>query len=208
VIVQAPVAPSHANAGVRTGAAFEDRSVNFTRLLMYRDLAQALCALATGRRWLSVSSDPGPLLNSAGSCVDLTRIAYPEDDWQQLRFPDGSFSLVFSDQVLEHVADPSQAIRQTRRVLSPGGLHVCTSCAFNPVHCGPRDYWRFMPDGLRAIHEQNGFRVVRAGSWGSAEAVIHLARGGTRELTEQTRHLAERNDPEWPIHVWTIAEAR
>ncbi len=181
--------------------------MHFTRPFMYRELGSALARLRTGTRWLSVSSDPGPLLPSTRLPVEVTRIEHPPEDWKALRFDDARFTLVFSDQVLEHVARPSRAIRETRRVLTAGGLHVCTSCAFNPVHWGPQDYWRFMPDGLRALHEQNGFRVLVAGSWGSAEAVIHLARGGTRVLTEQTQALAQRNDPDWPIHVWTIAEA-
>lgn len=181
--------------------------MNFTRVIMYRDIVAALANLRAGKRWLAISSDAHALLGDRHGDVQVTRVDYPEDDWQDLMFPDGSFSTVVSDQVLEHVANCWQAIRETRRVLVRGGLHVCTTCSLNPLHGAPRDYWRFLPDGLKAIHEQNGFRVVNAGSWGSPQAVMHLARGGARELTEQTQALAESNDPEWPIHVWVIAEA-
>jgi 2-polyprenyl-3-methyl-5-hydroxy-6-metoxy-1,4-benzoquinol methylase len=41
---------------------------------------------------------------------------------EALPFPDGSFDLVILDNVLEHVRDQEQTIREIRRVLSPGGL--------------------------------------------------------------------------------------
>jgi SAM-dependent methyltransferase len=47
-------------------------------------------------------------------------------DLQRLSFATGSFDLVVSTDVLEHVPDPYRAHDEIRRVLRPGGHHVFT----------------------------------------------------------------------------------
>ncbi|HZM75468.1 MAG TPA: methyltransferase domain-containing protein [Candidatus Limnocylindrales bacterium] len=43
-------------------------------------------------------------------------------DAHALAFPDGSFDVVHAHQVLQHLADPVQALREMRRVTAPGGI--------------------------------------------------------------------------------------
>jgi ubiquinone/menaquinone biosynthesis C-methylase UbiE len=43
---------------------------------------------------------------------------------KEIPYPDGSFHLVLSHDVLEHVQDPPSSIAEIRRVLRPGGLSV------------------------------------------------------------------------------------
>jgi SAM-dependent methyltransferase len=47
-------------------------------------------------------------------------------DVQRTHFPDASFDVVLSSDVLEHVPDVAAAISETMRVLRPGGVHVFT----------------------------------------------------------------------------------
>jgi SAM-dependent methyltransferase len=72
--------------------------------------------------------------------VDLTRIRLGRRFWRVLAespsrvvaavgevlpFPDETFDVVFSSNVLEHVQDPVKVLSETRRVLKPGGMmHV------------------------------------------------------------------------------------
>lgn len=48
------------------------------------------------------------------------------EDICALSYPDGEFDLVLTSDTLEHVADPAQAFRETRRVLRDGGRHIFT----------------------------------------------------------------------------------
>lgn len=48
------------------------------------------------------------------------------EDLTALSFPDNSFDIVLSSDVLEHIPDPYQAHREVWRVLRPGGRHIFT----------------------------------------------------------------------------------
>lgn len=48
------------------------------------------------------------------------------EDIQALTFADGSFDLVLTSELFEHVADPWAGFREVRRVLRPGGRHIFT----------------------------------------------------------------------------------
>ena len=49
------------------------------------------------------------------------------EDLEQLTFADRTFDLFVTQDVLEHVFDPRQALREVQRVLKPGGAHVFTT---------------------------------------------------------------------------------
>jgi len=54
------------------------------------------------------------------------------EDIEHLTFPDGTFDIFITQDVLEHVFDPAQALRDIHRVLKPGGAHIFTA----PKHAG------------------------------------------------------------------------
>ena len=73
-----------------------------------------------------------------GQGVDI--VANAED----LPFEDESFDLVYSTEMLEHVKDYIQVIREIRRVVKVNGLVMITTRSPEfPLHDYPHDYWRF-----------------------------------------------------------------
>src|SRR5690606_15046673 len=52
----------------------------------------------------------------------VSNIDFSVQDVHALSFADDSFDIVHTHQVLQHVADPVQALREMRRVAKPGGL--------------------------------------------------------------------------------------
>jgi ubiquinone/menaquinone biosynthesis C-methylase UbiE len=67
-----------------------------------------------------------------------------------LSYDDATFDLVLTSDTLEHVPDPRVALRETHRVLRPGGRHVFT------VPHDPRRGMTRSRDGLPAQHHGRG----------------------------------------------------
>jgi SAM-dependent methyltransferase len=142
----------------------------------------------------------------------VTEANYPEENLLGLSFANESFDFVLSDQVLEHLeGDPQRAFDESWRVLRPGGIVVHTTVFIYPVHGSPGDFWRFTPDGLRLLASRFN-RIVECGGWGNFEAWKLLRRGipsgiGVPHATWHPLHrLATRNDPEWPMMTWIVAQ--
>jgi SAM-dependent methyltransferase len=48
------------------------------------------------------------------------------EDLQNLSFENDSFDLVITEDVFEHIRSPTQAFREIKRILKPGGYHIFT----------------------------------------------------------------------------------
>ncbi|MGW0431351.1 methyltransferase domain-containing protein [Micromonospora sp. NPDC003197] len=62
------------------------------------------------------------LARAEAAARGLDSIEFALADVHDLHFPDDTFDVVHAHQVLQHVADPVQALREMRRVCRPGGL--------------------------------------------------------------------------------------
>jgi SAM-dependent methyltransferase len=89
---------------------------------------------------------------------------------------DNEFSLAICQEVLEHVADPSKALREIARVLRPGG-HAYIQLPFTiGYHPCPQDYWRFSRDGIETLLRGSGLQLVESGvSVGPATGFYRIA---------------------------------
>jgi SAM-dependent methyltransferase len=186
------------------------RRFSTTRYAMYNSLEQFLIRVERGRNVLMVSEGKeSSIRRMFPPDSRFTNTTYPPTDVSNLsEFADGQFDCVVTDQVLEHVRRPWQALAEVRRVLVPGGLAVSTSCSFNPVH-DSCDYFRFMPDGFCALHEDFVGPVVFSGAWGNREAIGNFVLHGTKTFdvrVDQAAHdVAVRTEPAWPWVVWCVA---
>ncbi|MFS0852867.1 class I SAM-dependent methyltransferase [Microbacterium sp. 179-I 3D4 NHS] len=68
--------------------------------------------------------DDDALALSRGLAADrgVANITFSVEDVHDLSFDDGAFDVVHAHQVLQHVSDPVQALREMRRVTAPGGV--------------------------------------------------------------------------------------
>jgi hypothetical protein len=141
----------------------------------------------------------------------LVEADYPAHSLLALGYDPAAFDFCVSDQVLEHVeGDPFAAVKESFRVVRPGGFVVHATCFLNPVHREPGDFWRFTPDALALLCRSAGGEVVETGSWGNRRALTLTMVGVRMHKVPANPHhplhrIAVANDPVWPIHVWVIA---
>jgi len=73
-----------------------------------------------------VGMDSSPDLISEGRAFAIqqgvTNVEFQVGDVHALDFPDNTFDIVHAHQVLQHVADPIQGLREMKRVTKPGGI--------------------------------------------------------------------------------------
>jgi SAM-dependent methyltransferase len=96
-------------------------------------------------------------------CVDVPGLDYVFGDDEKIAAADGSFDLVLSTQVLEHVRHPQWYLREAYRLLKPGGSIVLSTHGLFEEHGAPVDYRRWTLEGLFCELEDAGFS--RAQGW-------------------------------------------
>jgi ubiquinone/menaquinone biosynthesis C-methylase UbiE len=117
----------------------------------------------------------------SGAMIAKARSLAPEIEWVQasaaaLPFPDRSFEVVLSQQMLQFCPDRRAALREVRRVLTPGGRLVASTWRPRPLqpvydalgllaerHLGPSSdlRWSLDAEELGALLTDAGFADVR-----------------------------------------------
>jgi len=69
--------------------------------------------------------------------------------------------VIVSFQVLEHVKDPANVLREVGRVLRKGGTVILSVPCIYVYHPTPGDYWRWTPAGFKLFLEKEGFEVLK-----------------------------------------------
>jgi len=106
-----------------------------------RDLCQPRAS-----RYVGCDLDPGDGVDVIADATRLTTV-----------FPPGSFDVVISTEMLEHVPDWPSAWTELMAVLRPGGLLILSTRSPGfPLHSYPGDFWRFTSDDIRVIMEGFG----------------------------------------------------
>ena len=76
-----------------------------------------------------------------------------------LPFPRDCFDSILMLDVLEHLAEPGDAISEARRVLTPEGKLIIKVPVLYPLHDVPRDFRRWTRFGLQQDLQRQGLRV-------------------------------------------------
>jgi SAM-dependent methyltransferase len=133
-------------------------------------VTRAASAVPPGARVLDAGAGDAPYRELFAHCEYLTadwehspHSGAPASDLvgslESLPVEDESFDAALSTQVLEHVAEPADVLRELFRVLRPGGHLYLTVPLVGELHEEPYDFYRYTPYGLRHLLDKAGFVV-------------------------------------------------
>jgi len=138
-------------------AFLKDKFIRLWPNLSYQlvDLDSEYCT--DNKKTLVVGSGRNPKIqgkNIINTDIRPFRSVLAVTDTQWLSFADDSFDVIICHQVLEHVPNADQAVREIHRVLKPGGRVIVTVPFYFPFHASPYDFRRWTIHGLKATFHQ------------------------------------------------------
>ena len=83
-------------------------------------------------------------------------VAIVTDNPYRIPVPNDRFDLVVCANMLHNVEQPWRLFPEMQRVLRPHGLLAVVTVWQWGENRHPKDYWRFMPDGLRFLFDEAG----------------------------------------------------
>jgi SAM-dependent methyltransferase len=81
-------------------------------------------------------------------------------DGKTIPFPDNTFDSILTNEVLEHVFNLEDILKELHRVLKPGGKILITTPFAWTEHEVPVDFGRYTSFGMHALLTRNGFNVL------------------------------------------------
>lgn len=88
-------------------------------------------------------------------------------DGKHLPFENETFDCLFCGEVLEHVFNPDEILKELNRVLKPGAKALITVPFSWNEHETPYDYARYSSFGIKYLLEKNGFTILEQIKTGS-----------------------------------------
>lgn len=136
---------------------------------------------------------PGKLLPSSSCYIGIDYLETAESwyktqpdvygDAQNLPVSNGSVDSVLLLDVLEHLQDPDQALKEIFRVLKTEGTLIIQVPFLYPIHDAPIDYRRWSKFGLNEMASRHGFDIKKESSSGnlleSAAIISNIAMSKT-----------------------------
>jgi SAM-dependent methyltransferase len=98
-------------------------------------------------RWETAGMEATPPVTYRG-----TEYSYP--------IPSNMSDIVVAANVMEHVRKPWVWIKEAARICKPGGYVITINPVSWPFHEYPVDCWRAYPDGMTALYEEAGLKVL------------------------------------------------
>ncbi len=180
--------------------------------------------LRPGQSLLDVGAGPGTItaelaalvapgrttaLEANESALAITRATFAERDIEvdfvvgdvhHLDLPDNSYDVVHAHQVLQHVADPVQALREMRRVCKPGGIVAVRDSDYHAFTWYPElpelDEWMELYQRLARANQGEPNAGRRLLSWARDAGFEQI------EATASNWTFANVEDRDWWGGMW------
>jgi SAM-dependent methyltransferase len=154
-------------------------------------------------RVIAVEIGPEELALSRATIAQrgLTNVEFAVQDVHALTFPDGSFDVVHAHQVLQHVADPVQALREMARVCRPGGLIAARDSDYAGF-----TWWPAIPELDRWLQLYRAAARANGGEPDAGRRLLSWARAaGLSDVTatSSTWCYATAEDRAWWGGMWS-----
>ena len=99
----------------------------------------------------------------------------PDHTWDGIKMPfsNNTFECAFGTEVLEHCPEPELVLKETYRVLKPGGTFFFTVPFLWNLHEVPNDQYRYTPFSLERHLKNSGFKNIEikaTGGWHASMA--------------------------------------
>jgi len=129
---------------------------------------------------------------------DRIRLEFVMSDAANLPFPDDYFDLVTCSDAMEHFSDPGGVVRETARVLKPGGLFALDFAqwgAYNGHHLGDffKTWWVHMlwesKDLVKAVRELGDFEKQKFTASETLEKIDELVERRIDHFNNNLNHL-------------------
>jgi SAM-dependent methyltransferase len=154
----------------------------------------AVFGLDLNERGLTLARDAGrPLLRA---------------DSARLPFPDRTFDVVTSFDMMQCIPADREAMREMARVLKPGGAAILSMAALEILHGDHSEVWqehrRYNRASARALAEQAGLRVERLTFMFAVLFPLLLVSRGVQRLTRGFREVRDDTDiaiPSAPVNA-------
>jgi len=127
-------------------------------------------------------------------------ITYVSDKEYDYPIDTGSYDIIVSGQVIEHVKKIWLWITELKRIAKRNGSIIIVNPVSWPYHAFPFDCWRIFPDGMRALCDHCDLSIVVCESE-SIEAA-HFEKTATPTLPGQSYALQNQKKRIHYIKVW------
>lgn len=105
-----------------------------------------------GLEWEGADIVAGPGVDFLLDLLDSDAVDSVRRQWHSV--------LLFN--LLEHVYDPAEALRNAMKLVAPGGVCATAGPVVCQLHDYPRDYWRPLPDFFLEFAERHGYEAPMA----------------------------------------------
>lgn len=145
--------------------------VEYHQWRLHRFVRDAAKSLDNGSRVIDVGAGELKYKSEFAHCAYVSNdLCVGDDGWNyqdidivssayDIPVEDNSFDAAICIQVLEHLDNPDDAIREFHRILKPGGHLFLSAPLLAGEHQQPFDFFRYTRYSLAALGERHGFSV-------------------------------------------------